>query len=152
MDNGIKGTGFFCKIPYPDKEHLLSVLVTNNHIIDEAHLRKNNKIIFSINNDKIKKQLIIGDRIVYTSKLYDITIIQIHEDKDDINDFLELDFDINEEYLENMLVKKSVYILHYPNNEKISVSYGIINGINLQKSWEVFHFSLQIKDLLELQF
>ena len=139
LDNGIKGTGFFCKIPYPDKEHLLSVLVTNNHIIDEAHLRKNNKIIFSINNDKIKKQLIIGDRIVYTSKLYDITIIQIH-DKDDINDFLELDFDINEEYLENMLVKKSVYILHYPNNEKISVSYGIINGINLQKSWEVFHF------------
>ena len=33
LDNGNKGTGFFCKIPYPDNKHLLPVLVTNNHII-----------------------------------------------------------------------------------------------------------------------
>lgn len=30
---GAKGTGFFCKIPYPDNKRLLPVLVTNNHII-----------------------------------------------------------------------------------------------------------------------
>ena len=134
MNNGIKGTGFFCKIPYKGSyDSSLSVLITNNHIIDEKHLGKNDKIIFSINNDKIKKKLSLSDRKTYTSKLYDITIIEIYSDKDGINDFLELDFDINDEYYDNIYVKKSVYILHYPNNEKVSVSYGIINAINLQK-------------------
>jgi len=36
MNNGIKGTGFFCKIPYKGSyDSSLSVLITNNHIIDE---------------------------------------------------------------------------------------------------------------------
>ena len=141
MNNGIKGTGFFCKIPYKGSyDSSLSVLITNNHIIDEKHLGKNDKIIFSINNDKIKKKLSLSDRKTYTSKLYDITIIEIYSEKDGINDFLELDFDINDEYYDNMYVKKSVYILHYPNNEKVSVSYGIINAINLQKNFDFSHF------------
>ena len=144
MDNGIKGTGFFCKVPYKGKygfDASLSVLITNNHIIDEKHLGKNNKIIFSINNDKIKKTLYIGDRKTYTSELFDITIIEIFPDEDGIKDFLELDFDINDDdYYDNMYIKKSVYLLHYPNNEKVSVSYGIINAINLQKHFDFFHF------------
>ena len=144
MDNGIKGTGFFCKVPYKGKygfDASLSVLITNNHFIDEKHLGKNNKIIFSINNDKIKKKLYIGDRKTYTNKLFDITIIEIFPDEDGIKDFLELDFDINDDdYYDNMYIKKSVYLLHYPNNEKVSVSYGIINAINLQKHFDFFHF------------
>ena len=144
MDNEIKGTGFFCKVPYKGNygfDASLSVLITNNHFIDEKHLGKNNKIIFSINNDKIKKKLYIGDRKTYTSKLFDITIIEIFPDEDGIKDFLELDFDINDDdYYDNMYIKKSVYLLHYPNNEKVSVSYGIINAINLQKHFDFFHF------------
>ena len=141
MDNGIKGTGFFCNIPYNNKfRHSLSVLVTNNHIIDENHLGKNNKIVFSINNDKVKKKLYIGDRITYTNKLFDVTFIEIFPNEDDIHDFLELDYDINDEYYDNMYIKKSVYILQYPNNEKVSVSYGIINNIDLQKNFDLFHF------------
>ena len=27
-----QGTGFFCKIPFPDKDNMLPVLITNNHI------------------------------------------------------------------------------------------------------------------------
>ena len=141
MDNGIKGTGFFCNILYNNKfRHSLSVLVTNNHIIDENHLGKNNKIVFSINNDKIKKELYIDDRITYTNKLFDVTFIEIFPNEDDIHDFLELDYDINDEYYDNMYIKKSVYILQYPNNEKVSVSYGIINNIDLQKNFDLFHF------------
>ena len=37
-DNGVKGTGFFCKIPFPDGSNLLHALITNNHI-------KNGKMI-----------------------------------------------------------------------------------------------------------
>ena len=56
MDNGSKGTGFFCKVPFPDKDHLVSFLITNNHIIDESYLKKDIRIDFTINNDKKQKR------------------------------------------------------------------------------------------------
>ena len=139
-DDGNKGTGFFCKLPYPDKYNLKSFLITNNHIIDESHLGKDKSIDFTIYNDKLKFKLIIGDRKVYTSKIYDTTIIEIFEDEDDIKDFLELDFDINDEDFNNIYINKSIYLLHYPNNEKISVSYGIIKSIDLSNNYNILHF------------
>ena len=138
MDNGSKGTGFFCKIPYPDEDHMIKLLITNNHLINETRLKNDNQIIFTINNDKIKYKLTIGKRKVYTSKLYDTTIIEIYEDKDDINDFLELDFDLNEDYYNDIYLKESIYIIQYPNIEKLSVSYGIIN--NIQNNFGINHF------------
>ena len=52
MNNGNKGTGFFCKIPFPDKNKLLKVLITNNHVINETSLNKKEiKILF---NNKLK--------------------------------------------------------------------------------------------------
>ena len=33
-----QGTGFFCKIPFPDKVHMLPVFITNNHVINEQIL------------------------------------------------------------------------------------------------------------------
>ena len=137
MDDGSKGTGFFCKIPYPNKDHLLAVLVTNNHVINESHLGNDKSIYFSIDNDKIKNRIIIGDRKVYTSELYDTTIIEIYEDKDNINYFLGLDFDINEKDCNDIYINKSVYTLQYPNNERVSVSYGIIKDTS--KNYDIFH-------------
>ena len=52
----IKGTGFFCKIPFPDDKNLLSVLITNNHVIDELIL-KNEKIIKVCINKEEKKEI-----------------------------------------------------------------------------------------------
>ena len=49
------GTGFFCKIPYPDDNNLKSFLITNNHVIDESYLNKDKSFEITINNDKIKK-------------------------------------------------------------------------------------------------
>ena len=40
-----QGTGFFCKIPFPNKKNMLPVLITNNHIINDTILYKNNEII-----------------------------------------------------------------------------------------------------------
>lgn len=140
MDDGTQGTGFFCKIPYPDKYHLKFFLVTNNHVIDESHLGKDKRIDFTINNDIIKHKLIIGNRKTYTSKKFDTTIIEIFEDEDNIKDFLELDFDINEEEFNNAYINKSIYILQYPNNEKVSVSYGIIKSIDLTNKYDLLHF------------
>ena len=43
-ENGSKGTGFFCKIPYPNKE--LKVFITNNHLIDQNYINKEKKDLY----------------------------------------------------------------------------------------------------------
>ena len=50
-------TGFFCKIPFPDINNMLSVFITNNHIIDDIILYKyNSKININIEEEnEIKK-------------------------------------------------------------------------------------------------
>ena len=69
MDNCRKGTGFFWKVSFSDKDHLVPFLITNNHIIDESYLKKDKIIDYTSNNDKITKKIIIGNRRVYTSVL-----------------------------------------------------------------------------------
>ena len=83
--DGETGTGLFCIIPFPDKFHQLPVLITNNHVIKEEHLKKDNKIKFSVDNEELHFVIKIeDDRRVYTSNQYDITIIEIKE-KDGLN-------------------------------------------------------------------
>jgi len=129
LNDGTKATGFFCKIPFPDKDHLLPVLFTNNHVINESNLTQSSKIVLSINDDKVKKIININKRKIYTSKENDVTIIEILENNDGITEFLELDNDIFEDVFNSMNIKKSIYILHYPFCNKSSVSYGIIKTI-----------------------
>ena len=35
-----QGSGFFCKIPFPDLKNMLTVFITNNHIINKEFLYK----------------------------------------------------------------------------------------------------------------
>ena len=129
ISDGGRGTGFFCKIPFPDKEHLLPVLITNNHVINEIILKKENETIeLEFECDKKSKYLNnLGERKKYTNKIIDVTFIEI-KDIDEINDFLELDENLSEIGLGNKYNKTSIYIPQYPE-EKLSVSYGIINSL-----------------------
>ena len=120
--NEKKGTGFFCKIPFPDKYNLLNVLITNNHILNENDI-ENNKIIKLIIHNKeqkvIKEIKIDGSRKRYTNindrEGIDITIIEIKPNKDNIYNFLEIDDETSKlEYN-----RKSIYILHHPKDKKL---------------------------------
>ena len=42
------GTGFLCKIPFPDEFRLLPVLITNNHVINEEYFKKNKQLKFHL--------------------------------------------------------------------------------------------------------
>ena len=118
--SGKKGTGFFCKIPLIDQ--CLPVLITNNHVLGENDIENNKIIELSINN-KPKKIKIDDSRIKYTNpeENKDITIIEIKPNKDGINNYLELDDELN-------YIMKSIYILHYPRG-KLNVSYGLIKKL-----------------------
>ena len=141
-NKGETGTGFFCKIPYPNQSKLLKVLITNNHVLNENDLKNDNIIKYTIKDDKQIRKIKINNnnRKIYTSKELDITFIEIKENEDNINEFLEIDEELinqNEEYIETTYKNKSIYILHYPFGKDIVVSYGNLDKI---KNEQINHF------------
>ena len=128
------GTGFFCSI-----NDELKVLITNNHIINEEIIKRNEEIRVTLNDDKDFKIINLKKKKYYTNEIYDITIIEINPKKDNVTNFLELDDEVVEISKDN---PKSVYILQYPNinlyQQKAAVSYGIIKDI--EKEYNIIHY------------
>ena len=129
------GTGFFCNIPFPninDRTNLLPVLITNNHVIGEKDLTPGTIIQISLNNDKYTHKIAIYDlRKKYTNVVYDVTIIEItSNDYIPMDYFLELDNWIYNENPSHVYKDKSVYIMHYPNSQKVEYSLGNIKNIS----------------------
>ena len=116
------GTGFFCKIPFPTKEKTLPVLMTYNHVINNALLNQSNaKIKLDIKEDDDVKELSLNNRMKYTNDEYNITIIEIKEE-DNINSYLELDDTIMNDVLNNKnknkeYIDKTIYIIQYPEGD-----------------------------------
>ena len=140
--NGKDGTGFFTKIPYISDT--LTVLCTNNHIISGNDLKNCKIITLYINNRNIEKNILINEnRFFYTNKILDVSIIEIKEKEDQIEDFLELDDNIKSclqmdenqisGYLTNAYSNKSIYILNYQEGENIKVSYGPSPELSITK-------------------
>ena len=133
----IIGTGFFCKILY-DNEYI-PVLMTNYHIINDQFLQNNKNIKISINNKKIIEEININEiKIIYSSPInkYDIMILKLKENNK--YNYLELDQDLYNENSEDLYEDKSIYILHYPNEDNVSVSFGY--GIkNVKKSDDEYY-------------
>ena len=135
LKNGKKGTGFFCKILL-SKKIKTNVLITCNHIIDEKVIENKEEITLEINSVNEPIRLKLKNILIYTNDKYDITIIEIKKD-DKINcNYFEFE---NNKYIEKN-IKESIYILHYPGNENISVSYGIIDSINSIDEYEFIHY------------
>ena len=129
-----KGTGFFCKMPFPDQFKLLPVLITNNHFLDEDNIKVNNIIKLSLDNDKIYKNIEISNtRKVYTNKDLDITIIEVYPNEDKIDDYY-LDID---DYKNNNYKDEEICILQYPNGlEGASYSIGKLENIDNE---DIYH-------------
>ena len=65
-----QGTGFFCKIPFPNKNNMLPVFITNNHIINEIVLYKeDSKIEIDIMEENNIKIIHLNNRIKYTNEV-----------------------------------------------------------------------------------
>ena len=129
-NDGNKGTGFFCEIPY--QQGKIKVMITNYHIIDDKYIKENNKIEITLNNDNENKSIIINNkRKIYTNEEYDITIIEIKPEKDDNNNYIKY-MELDEQYIQNpnIIYEKSIYLIHYPSGDKEAVSLGIINRID----------------------
>ena len=128
----IQGTGFFCKIPFPDHSKMLPVLFTAYHIINEEILYKDEaKIVLEIKADPNIKELNLKDRIKYTNRDYDITLIELKAE-DNISDFLELDDIIVDDIISDknkneVFIDEDIYILEYVKGE-LNYSIGILSN------------------------
>ena len=120
----IKGSGFFCLIPYCNKS--LPVLISAAHIIS---VKEDLKEISLEINDSLKIIELNEERKTFTDLYLDITIIEIIPEKDHIYDFLMLDDNLFKDYSIEMLKNESIYILHFDFNSKI-ISYGNIKQMS----------------------
>ena len=121
-DNKI-GTGFFCKIPFPDTFSLLPVLITCNHVLDKYNISQGKTINFSLENDKEFHSITIDNsRRTYTSEEKDVTIIEIRTKADKIEEksFFEIDKEINHDK------PPYIYITHYEKGDEAKYSIGKI--------------------------
>ena len=138
----LQGTGFFCEIPFPDKNNMLPVFITNNHIINEKLLYEENSVIeIEIKYNGVR-HLNLNDRMKYTNKELDITIIEI-KNTDELNNFLQLDDIminniINNENKNEIYINETFYIIQYPGG-KLSVSYGTLENIFKDEKYTFFH-------------
>ena len=146
--NNKQATGFFCKIPFPNKKNMKKVLITNNHIINQDLLYNNyTQIELSIKEYSKMISINLKDRLKYTNKVYDITIIELKEN-DNINNYLELDDFILDDIVTNIdnikenynkdYINQTIYIIQYPESE-LSVSYGVLSNISDDKDNEFIH-------------
>ena len=136
-----QGTGFFCKIPFPDEKHMLPVLIISNHMHNSK--LSNDEISIYIESEKEIKKINLNGRKYYTNEEYDTTIIEIKE-KDNIQNYLELDDIIinniiNGDERNNIkYIDQTIYIIQYPEG-KLSVSYGILEQIYEDKPYNFIH-------------
>ena len=137
-----RGSGFFCKIPFPSKESMLPVLITNNHIIDKSLF--NTKIKLSISGENKEIDLGLGKRKKRAFEDFDITIIEILKE-DSLDRYLEF-FELDDLVVNNIINKnnnnkdfddKEIYIIQFPKGE-LSVSFGIMPNIDNDKHY-FFH-------------
>ena len=114
---------WFCLYLYPD----FKVLITNCENINDELLEKEKELDLLIKGREILKCINLNDRIKYTIEHYNISMIKINEDKDDIHDYFGLD-EIIWIQETNKLINESIYILQNSNNN-IYICLGFLTEI-----------------------
>lgn len=124
------GTGFFCKIPYPNQFILFPALITNNHVLNGEDLKINKTVKLSLDDDSIIKYILLDkSRKIFTNQELDVSIIEIKPEFEGINNYLDIDDNIYLENYSDIYKNKSIYILQYPKGEKCSFKVDLIKEI-----------------------
>ena len=100
----------------------------------QDNILSNNYFSIYLDNDKKTKRIQLdNNRLMYTNEKFDITIIEIKDNGKLNNKYLELDdeimnyFQSNKEdgfnYLSDLYSNKSIYLINYPGNKDVVVSY-----------------------------
>ena len=141
IENNGYGSGFFCKIKYPDEFNEITCLFTNNHVINEKILfNENNYIKIKIRGEE-KKIFLNYYRKMWTNKDLDFTCIEIIK-QDNIFELIntfEIDkncYNINFDTKE--YDKRGLVITSVANNKEIELSQGVLFYDNINNNKKYF--------------
>ena len=141
INNNIKnGTGFFCKISIPGINNMRA-LITNKHIFKENFFElKDKNICIKTRGMEHPKSMDLSKRRIYKSQSFDLILIEIFENTDEIKDFFEI-----EEIFKNNInkyINTPIYMIY--NNEKdLQLYYD--NIINIYQKENFFTFTHSCK-------
>ena len=138
--NNLTGSGFLCKIPFPDEKNIIPMLVTSNHILKKEDITQGKSFSFTLDNDKKAVKILIDEsRKIYSNEEYDITMLEIRQsDGLDIERFLEIEENIFSQNSNEKIKNELVYLLSYPKGEKLLISNGIIKSIE-ENGYTIHH-------------
>ena len=124
--------GFLCKFPFPDEYYSLKVLIINKFTNFKDIENNSNLLLIPLDNTKEKIYIELDDSIIlYTSKEFNMTAIQIREKEEKISSFLEVDSRMNEtiDKINDNYINQKLYILNYSTKNYLYVSEGTFNTI-----------------------
>ena len=132
LENNSYGSGFFCKIPYTNNKNLLlNVLITCEHVLNYNIIFSDKNIRININNNI--KTLSLKNRKKWSNKEMDYSCIEIL-DEDNIDDFYQLDdIILKKNYNNNLYIeedKKYLILFAIMKNRKRGHSIGLIKKID----------------------
>ena len=139
-NNTKNGTGFFCKISIPGNNNMRA-LITNKHIFKENFFeRKDKNIYIKTRGMEHPKSMDLSKRGIYKSQSFDLILIEIFENTDEIKDFFEI-----EEILKNNINKyiNTPICMIYNNEKDLQLYYG--NIINIYQKEKFFTFTHSCK-------
>ena len=120
--------GFFCYIKY--KKYKKPVLISSSKAINPDYLKNNTSINVKMNN---KTTIVEIGKIKIIKETYDLSIIEIKENKNNQIKFLDVDEKLYELYPEADYVRDSIYIIHNNGDKNVYTSYGMVNDVNDSK-------------------
>ena len=123
-DNGY-GTGFFCKIKYPNNLNEIYCLITNNHIITKDMLINKENIEIKLNIKKIKISL-NSERRFWSNEEIDFTCIEILKE----DNIIEI---INPFEIDENCYNLNYNIEEYDQRGIVIPSMGIVNEIEFSQ-------------------
>ena len=131
LKNGSEGLGFFCKIPFLDKNNLMPVLITKNLIISKEIIENKETLKIKVGNSEIDISLI--NIIKYSNERCELTIIEMKEPNEEIIHYFELDEKIiesiiNEDDNNEIDFNEILYTIEYHAN-KFYISLGTLSNI-----------------------
>ena len=111
----ISGVGFLCNILFKN----MKVLITYNHVINFDFLNNEKKLIYKNYDDKIREIDMKVNRYKYTNKELNITIIEILENEENEENYLEIDDYINTKNYN----EEEIYFVGYNTKKKNYYNY-----------------------------
>jgi len=141
------GTGFFCKIKYPNKFNEIYCLITNSDVITKDMLLYQKNIKIKVNNKNMKISLDLYRRIWINEEINFTCIEMINEDNiiEIINAFEMNENCYNKNYNIEEYDKRGIVIPSFGINKEIELSQGIIEYKKKEKYESYFFHNCNTK-------